>query len=43
MRVGDTVLITPWDFQTDEKCDVVYRYRGNEIDWLEKKGILKVF
>ena len=43
MRVGDTVLITPWDFQSDEKCDVVYRYRGNELDWLQNKGILKVF
>lgn len=43
MRVGDTVLLTPWDFQTEEKCDVVYRYRGNELDWLEKRGLLKVF
>ena len=43
MRVGDTVIIIPWDFQTDEKCDVVYRYRGNELDWLEKRGLLKMF
>jgi translation initiation factor 1A len=43
MRVGDTVVITPWDFQTDEKCDVVHRYRGNEIDWLQKRGLLKMF
>jgi translation initiation factor 1A len=43
MRVGDTVLLAPWDFQTDEKCDVVYRYRGNELEWLEKRGILKMF
>ncbi|NHI83478.1 MAG: translation initiation factor eIF-1A [Candidatus Thorarchaeota archaeon] len=43
MRVGDTVVIIPWDFQTDEKCDVVYRYRGNELDWLDKRGLLKMF
>lgn len=43
MRIGDTVLLAPWDFQTDEKCDVVYRYRGNELEWLEKRGILKMF
>ena len=43
MRVGDTVLLAPWDFQSDEKCDVVYRYRGNELEWLEKRGILKMF
>jgi len=43
MRVGDTVIITPWDFQSDQKCDVVYRYRGNELDWLQKRGLLKMF
>ena len=43
MRVGDTVLLVPWDFQTEEKCDVIYRYRGNELDWLQRRGILKVF
>jgi len=43
MRIGDTVLIIPWDFQSDEKCDVIHRYKGNEIDWLQKRGILKMF
>ncbi len=43
MRIGDTVLIVPWDFQEDQKCDVVHRYRGNELDWLQKRGILKMF
>ncbi|MDF1537621.1 MAG: translation initiation factor eIF-1A [Candidatus Thorarchaeota archaeon] len=43
MRVGDTVILTPWEFQSDEKCDVVYRYRNNEIEWLKKRGILKMF
>lgn len=43
MRVGDTVLVVPWEFQTDAKCDVVWRYRGNEIEWLQKKGLLKMF
>ena len=43
MRVGDTVIIVPWDFQSDQKCDVVYRYRGNELDWLKKRGLLKMF
>jgi translation initiation factor 1A len=43
MRVGDTVLVVPWDFQSDQKCDVIWRYRDNELDWLKKKGILKMF
>jgi initiation factor 1A len=41
MRVGDIVLVVPWEFQSDEKSDVVHRYRRNEVDWLEKRGILK--
>ncbi len=43
MRVNDTVVVVPWEFQTDEKCDVIWRYRGNEIEWLQKRGILKMF
>lgn len=43
MRVGDTVLVLPWEFQSDQKCDVVWRYKDNELDWLKKRGILKVF
>ena len=43
LRVGDYVIIVPWDFQTDEKCDVVWRYRNNEVDWLQRHGVLKTF
>ncbi len=43
MRVGDLVLIVPWSFQSDQKADVVWRYKANEIDWLERRGILKMF
>ncbi len=43
MRVGDTVIVVPWDFQSDEKADVIWRYRGNELEWLKKRGILKMF
>lgn len=43
MRVGDTLIIVPWAFQSDEKADVVHRYRGNEIEWLQKRGLLKMF
>ncbi len=43
MRVGDTVIIVPWDFQSEAKCDVVHRYRNNELEWLKKRKILKMF
>ncbi|MEM2143706.1 MAG: translation initiation factor eIF-1A [Candidatus Thorarchaeota archaeon] len=43
MRVGDMVLVVPWDFQAEAKCDVVWRYRNNEVEWLQRHGILKSF
>ena len=42
IRVSDIVLVSPWDFQTDERGDVIWRYKRNQADWLRKKGFLKV-
>lgn len=35
MRVGDYVLVIPWDFEPN-KADVVYKYERNEISELRK-------
>ncbi len=40
IREGDVVLIKPWEFQSDEKADVVWRYTRTEANWLEKRGYL---
>jgi translation initiation factor 1A len=40
MIVGDTVIVVPWEFQT-EKGDVVHRYKRPEVEWLKRKGYLK--
>jgi translation initiation factor 1A len=40
IREGDVVIIIPWDFQ-NEKADVVWRYTGPQVDWLQRKGFLK--
>ena len=40
IREGDVVIVVPWDFQ-DEKADVVWRYTGPQVDYLERKGFLK--
>ncbi|MEJ2126610.1 MAG: translation initiation factor eIF-1A [Candidatus Bathyarchaeota archaeon] len=42
IRLGDIVLVSPWDFQTDERGDVIWRYKRNQADWLRRKGYLKV-
>ncbi|MBT4577083.1 translation initiation factor eIF-1A [Candidatus Woesearchaeota archaeon] len=41
VREGDVVIIEPWELGGDEKGDLVYKYRPNQVQWLKKKGILK--
>jgi translation initiation factor 1A len=40
IREGDVVIIVPWEFQND-KADVIWRYTGPQVDWLQRKGFLK--
>jgi translation initiation factor 1A len=40
IREGDIVIVAPWDFQTDERADVVWRYTHAQADTLRRKGIL---
>ena len=42
IREGDIVLVSPWDFQSDKRGDIFYRYRRNQADWLRSKGYLTV-
>jgi len=40
VREGDILLIEPWKFG-NEKGDIIFKYRQNEVDWLKRKGYLK--
>jgi translation initiation factor 1A len=40
LREGDLVLVAPWDFQSDQKGDIIWRYDRNEIKILKSKGLL---
>jgi len=42
IRQGDIVLVSPWDFQTDTRGDVIWRYKRNQAEWLRKNGYLKI-
>jgi translation initiation factor 1A len=42
VREGDVVLVSPWDFQSDKRGDIFWRYRKNQSDWLINKGYLKM-
>lgn len=41
VREGDILLIEPWEFDGNEKGDVIYKYKSNQVDILRKKGLLK--
>ncbi len=40
IRQGDIVLVSPWDFQSDSRGDIVWRYTRNQAEWLKRKGYL---
>ena len=40
IREGDIVLVSPWDFQSDKRGDIFWRYRRNQSEWLRNKGYL---
>jgi len=42
VRVGDVVLISPWDFEYEQKGDIIFRYTQNQASWLREQGLLKI-
>jgi translation initiation factor 1A len=40
IREGDIVLVSPWDFQSDTRGDIFWRYRQNQSDWLRRQKYL---
>jgi translation initiation factor 1A len=41
IRPGDIVLIRPWVVESDEKADVIWKYRRAEIEWMRKRGLIQ--
>lgn len=40
VRIGDIVLVSPWDFQADSRGDIFWRYRQNQATWLREHNYL---
>ncbi|MGB9960154.1 MAG: translation initiation factor eIF-1A [Candidatus Bathyarchaeales archaeon] len=40
IRQGDMVLVSPWDFQSQIRGDIIWRYKKNQIQILKDKGFL---
>jgi translation initiation factor 1A len=41
IRPGDVVLVEPWEVESDEKGDIIWKYRTAEVEWMKKKGVIK--
>ncbi|NPA22539.1 MAG: translation initiation factor eIF-1A [Candidatus Micrarchaeota archaeon] len=41
VKEGDVVLVKPWDIQSDERGDIIARYKPLEVAYLKEKGYLK--
>ena len=41
VRQGDIVIVEPWEYEENEKGDIIFDYRRNQVEWLRKKGYLK--
>ncbi len=39
IRLGDIVLLVPWDFALD-RCDIIWRYTISQVEWLRANGKL---
>ncbi|HYB92856.1 MAG TPA: translation initiation factor eIF-1A [archaeon] len=42
IKQGDIVLVAPWDFQSDVRGDILWRYTESQVNILRKKGYLNL-
>jgi len=40
IKVGDVVLVAPWDFQFESRGDILWRYTESQAQWLRGNGYL---
>ena len=40
IRLGDIVLVSPWDFQTDQRGDLIWRYTKGQAERLRRERYL---
>ncbi len=41
IRPGDTVIVEPWEFDMDNRGDILFKYTPAAIEWLKRKGFIK--
>jgi len=41
VRDGDIVIVAPWDFQSESRGDIVWRYTEAQAEELKKRELLR--
>ena len=41
IRPGDTVIVKPWEFDSDKRGDVLFKYTPAAIEWLKRNNFIK--
>jgi len=42
IRIRDVVLVSPWDFQSETRGDLIWRYTKAQAEILRQKGLLSI-
>ncbi len=42
LREGNIVIVEPWEIGGDKRGDVILKYHQTQVEWLKKKGFLKI-
>jgi len=42
IRQGDIVVVSPWDFQSDKRGDLIWRYTKAQAELLRKKSYITI-
>jgi translation initiation factor 1A len=42
IRNGDVVLVSPWEFQSEARGDIFFRYRQNQASWLRDNKYITI-
>ncbi len=42
LREGNIVIVEPWELEGDKRGDILLKYHPAQVQWLKKKGFLKI-
>jgi translation initiation factor 1A len=42
VKMGNVIPLRPWEVQPDERGDIIWRYTPAQVNWLIRRGLLKL-